>query len=218
MPYRPKLLLKCQLCGKDIWKYQSQLQKNVFCGRKCANIYINTKIRNTPKMYPCTNCGKIISKKPSDFYDRVTHKSKNPFCSKKCSGTWCTKNKIGIHSENYHSKLRSQLELFIEQKLEHYFPYVPISFNERLICAPYEFDFWFEDLNLAIEFNGIHHYEPIHGEEQLLTIQSHDEYKRKFCEERNYQLLIIDNLVKFSKEFGENCWYEEIFPILLGKI
>lgn len=56
------------------------------------------------------------------------------------------------------------------------------------------FDFYIEDKNLAIEYDGLHHYEPIKGwggEEKFNIIQENDAIKNQYCFEHNITLLRI---------------------------
>lgn len=56
------------------------------------------------------------------------------------------------------------------------------------------FDFYIDELNLCIEYNGIQHYEPIErfgGEKQFKLQQNNDYRKQEYCEKNNIELLII---------------------------
>lgn len=71
------------------------------------------------------------------------------------------------------------------------------------------FDFYISSLNLAIEYQGIQHYEPVDafgGEKNFKIQQKRDKIKREYCEKNNIKLLEIpyteyDNVEKIlSKE------------------
>jgi len=47
-------------------------------------------------------------------------------------------------------------------------------------------------LKLAIEIQGIFHYQPVFGEEKFNSIQKNDAKKRKKCEELGIKLVEID--------------------------
>lgn len=53
------------------------------------------------------------------------------------------------------------------------------------------FDFYLPDYNLCIEFDGIHHYEPIYGEEPFKIRKLHDAMKDWYCRWNNINLLRI---------------------------
>lgn len=71
--------------------------------------------------------------------------------------------------------------------------------NECRNINPLPFDFYLQDSNLAIEYQGRQHYEPVDfsgGNEasaqlNLEYVQQNDEIKRVYCEENNLKLLII---------------------------
>ncbi len=53
-------------------------------------------------------------------------------------------------------------------------------------------DFYFPDLNLAIEINGFLHFQPIYGREKLQRIQKTDKEKADKCLQAGIQLCIIN--------------------------
>jgi very-short-patch-repair endonuclease len=61
----------------------------------------------------------------------------------------------------------------------------------RTIAAPYEIDFFFPDLKLAVEINGITHYEPVFGEEQFKKRQKADRKKRELCRKQGVKVRTI---------------------------
>jgi hypothetical protein len=53
-----------------------------------------------------------------------------------------------------------------------------IDRNRRDILSGLEIDIWIPSLQISIEYNGIHHLKPIHGEETLRKIQAKDSLKK----------------------------------------
>lgn len=53
------------------------------------------------------------------------------------------------------------------------------------------FDFFIEEHNKIIEFDGQGHFEPIYGEERFVLTKRHDKIKNKYCEDNNIGLLRI---------------------------
>jgi hypothetical protein len=56
------------------------------------------------------------------------------------------------------------------------------------------FDFYLPDYNVCVEFDGIHHYEPIKnrgGLKEFLSITKRDKIKDKFCLDNNIKLIRI---------------------------
>ena len=66
--------------------------------------------------------------------------------------------------------------------------------NNRSELDGLELDFFIPAHRIAIEFNGIFHHQPIHGEAALRRAKAKDERKRSLCLERSIQLLQIDDL------------------------
>lgn len=56
-------------------------------------------------------------------------------------------------------------------------------------CLP--FDFYLQDYNLCIEFDGEQHYKPKFGLDNFIQTQKHDQIKNKYCETHNIELLRI---------------------------
>lgn len=66
------------------------------------------------------------------------------------------------------------------------------------------FDFWLPDLQVAIEYQGKHHYEPIKfwgGAKKFKEIQANDQIKRDFCKSNGYTLLEIPYAVRDLKQY-----------------
>ncbi len=55
-----------------------------------------------------------------------------------------------------------------------------------------ELDFYFEDLNLAVEFQGGQHFTPVHGYENLHGQRRRDQSKKRICKERGVALLRLE--------------------------
>jgi hypothetical protein len=74
----------------------------------------------------------------------------------------------------------------------------------RLLHAPFlenhrpdwlfgmELDFYFEDLKLAVEFQGGQHFTPVHGYRNLFDQRRRDTAKKRICKERGIALLRIE--------------------------
>jgi very-short-patch-repair endonuclease len=55
-----------------------------------------------------------------------------------------------------------------------------------------ELDFYFPQLRLAIELNGIFHYEPIYGADKLEQVQANDQQKSLRCAAAGIEFCTID--------------------------
>lgn len=214
-PHNNSVLLNCEYCGKLVLKFKSNLAKHIFCNSQCSGYYNHGKSLNVIKLQ-CSNCGTPFTKKISNLFNRETHKIKlHNFCSRTCKGTHDSKVGNGIFNpSNCFRRNRSKLEIFIESKIRFYYPFLELKICDRLQLNGLELDFYFPDLKLAIEINGIAHYKPIYTFEQFEKIQSKDILKTQLCLRNNIHLLVIKSLVRFSKSNSDHIWNNEIFPIL----
>ena len=53
------------------------------------------------------------------------------------------------------------------------------------------FDFYLNNLNVLIEYDGVQHFKPSFNEKEFKNIKVNDEIKNKFCEENNIKLIRI---------------------------
>lgn len=199
---RKMVVVNCDFCKKDfelmIGKYNQSKKlglKHFYCNRECHANSLK-KIIN----FPCHVCGVITEKRPWEINENNKY-----FCSKKC----------------FYSQLRaprSQLEIYLENKVKEYFPYLTMLCSDRTECRNLELDFYFPDLKLAIELNGIFHYEPKFGEERLKIIQHNDKGKKYICYQKGIELHVIKSIENYAqKGIRERDW--KIFKnILMSKI
>lgn len=71
----------------------------------------------------------------------------------------------------------------------------PTSYPEWLVNHntgyKMELDMYCAELNLAIEYNGVHHYQPIYGEDNLESVMKKDELKVEMCQDNGVKLIQI---------------------------
>jgi hypothetical protein len=167
-------------CCKIIFKAKRLLiqralkaQKKLYCSRNCSSMVLRKYERN----HFCTNC-KV------QFVGLANTKSVNRFCSKSCSATYNNKHKsFGIR--------RSKLEIYIEEQLTSIYPSLEIHYNRKDTINS-ELDIYIPSLKVAVELNGIFHYEPIFSSEQLAKSKNNDERKMQACLERGVELCVIN--------------------------
>jgi hypothetical protein len=185
---------KCEYCNtiflidERFIKYSikvNQIKRRCFCSKKCSDQY-----HTTSPTVECANC-KILFKKQMN----QIKKCKNNFCCQSCAAIYNNKHKTT-------GTRRSKLECFVEKMLKE--KYTNIVFRSNFIQkSGYELDFYFPDLKIAIEINGIFHYKPIYGLDKLNRIKKNDRQKKKLCKQDNIKLYILkDNLKKFSLEYA----------------
>lgn len=151
----------------------------------------------------CKECNSIIP------YEKKINK----FCNSSCSASHTNKHKTyGIR--------RSKLEIFIENQLKIDFPNLNIMFNEKTVINS-ELDIYFPDLKIAIEINGIFHYEPIFGEGTFEKIKNNDNQKIINCYENDIELIIINTSKHSNTSKNREQYYNPIKEIIdhnIGRI
>jgi hypothetical protein len=80
-----------------------------------------------------------------------------------------------------------------------------------------ELDFYFPDIRLAIEINGIVHYEPIYGPKTFERIQNADQQKIIKTSELGIELIIVPTVGHFNAKHAELVW-DSIQPIITSRI
>jgi hypothetical protein len=158
--------------------------RNKFCNQKC--VHSNQKSTENDNVV-CVNCGQPFIKHPSYIKQTPNH-----FCTKSCAATYHNTHKTT-------GNRRSKLESYLESQLIILYPTLEIHYN-RKDAINSELDIYIPSLTLAVELNGIFHYEPIYGADKLAQIQNNDQRKFQACLERGIELCIIDasNLTYFK--------------------
>lgn len=181
-------------------KYKLKLGINdpyAFCQQSCAFKY---KSYTQSKMLNCTNCDKVFKRDLSGL-------NKNNFCCQSCAATYNNKHK----TKGYR---RSKLEVFIEKQIKNSFPNLEFITNSTKLIN-YELDFYFPNINLAMEINGIFHYKPIYGEEKLNKIKTNDCAKKKLCKKNKIKLIVIkDKFIKYNIKDANQIW-NKVYNILV---
>lgn len=179
------LPIQCYHCGKPCLKTKQHIMDSFsksrtsakYCSKECSH---NSRKLIQPEIN-CTNCNTLFKK---STYEIKKSKSGNHFCSLSCTAIYHNNNKT-------HGSSRSKLELWLEEQLTILYPNLHIDFNIRTIIGS-ELDIYIPSLNIAFEINGIFHYEPIFGVNNLEHVQSKDISKSKACFDAKIDLCIID--------------------------
>ena len=127
----------------------------------------------------CKQCGRAFPKLAAQVRKTSQH-----FCSRSCAASYNNRHK-------QHGTRRSTLEQFVEEQLRTHFPRLPFECNGKAVIGS-EVDFYFPTLRLAIELNGIFHYEPIHGLNKFKQICNSDKQKAKRCHDLGIRLHVVD--------------------------
>ena len=109
-----------------------------------------------------------------------------------CTGSCRSTNlKLSTYAHKAGGRSRSKVELFLEEKLPKDFPNVDFIFNDKQTIGS-ELDIYMPQLKIAIELNGIIHYEPIYGESTLIRTQNND--KKKMEESHKKMIKLAEDL------------------------
>jgi hypothetical protein len=180
-----KLPCQCKQCGKTFYitkkrvkdiRNPNKLDVGIFCSKKCHNLS-----RRKLNIFSCANCGQKVEQRPCET---AASKSDRHFCSKSCAATY----------NNTHKKFgyrRSKLEKYLEEELSIIYPTLEVYYCHKDAINS-ELDIYIPSFKLAFEMNGIFHYEPIFGAEQLNKIQNNDSRKFQACIERGIEMCTID--------------------------
>lgn len=108
---------------------------------------------------------------------------------------------------------KSKGETYIKELLEYFnIDYIPQKrFDDCKHKKSLPFDFYLPKYNLAIEYDGRQHFEPIEhwgGEKRFIELQKHDDIKNTYCKNNNINLIRIP-YTKTKQEI-----YEIIFNLL----
>ena len=167
------LSLTCEVCNKKFnrplrqcWWHKNR-GSTICCSRSCQR-KLQT-LRGTVTLN-CAQCNTQVTRHKSCF---KKSKSGNIFCSRSCAVTYNNKHKT-------HGTRRSKLEVYIEEQIKIEFPDLVLIANSKTTIGS-ELDFFFPELGLAIELNGIFHYKPIYGQNKLDQIVKNDKIKVAEC-------------------------------------
>ena len=195
----------CALCKKQIFIKPCEIKKRknsfFFCSHACRASFYNLKrgpmskkqkekISNSlrgyqqkwrllipRKRYYCRTCLCLIS-------IGFTHAKYCKKCLKKIHV-----NKALAINKSLHR--RSKEEDTIYQAIIKKYPTLKIIPNDTTIIGDQEVDIAIHDYKLAIEYNGVFHYQPILGEKFLQRYKSLDLRKNKKLKELGWHLLTI---------------------------
>lgn len=194
--YKDPLSLKCFYCHKAFSTSKKSIADSLrkvgkppkFCSRNCVSLSERKR-----EIVSCKECNRLFEKTPFEI-----KKSSNHFCGHSCHCTYLNRHKkFGIR--------RSKLEHFIENQINKDFPNLCILYNDRTTLG-LELDVYVPSLALAIEFNGVFHYQPIFGVEKLNKIRNNDFKRKVLCKNLDITLHSID--ISSIKHFNNSLGFE----------
>lgn len=197
----------CINCKKESYAAPGNISKRKFCSKKCAFNYKSTldavdEQNLTPIRIPklgnicCAGCGATFKAK--------TRKSK--FCSGTC------RNKI--NNQNIKGS-RSKAEKMLEKAITDKYPELFVLYNDRKTLSGLELDVFIPSINLAIEWNGVFHYNSVKGS-LLEQYQTKDKIKLNLCKDKGIELLVIKDLTSHNKFIKSEI--DKIIEVICKKI
>lgn len=203
-----KLPCECYYCSKTFFKTKNRIKivlnpnyidSGKYCSRQCKSLAYLTK-----EKVICLNCNLEFEKLPNQIKIKPNH-----FCSHSCSAYYNNKNKTT-------GTRRSKLEIWLEEQLTQLYPDLVIDFNKKSAIGS-ELDIYIPSLNLAIELNGIFHYEPIYGINKLDQIQLNDKSKSLACHGAKIDLCIIDTSGQINFKSSTSQKYLDIIINIINE-
>lgn len=72
------MIVKCEVCGREVKRYPSQLKKHVYCSSDCYKKVTRDYHPRNQVTKPCESCGKLVTRCQSQMLNHV-------FCSIECA-------------------------------------------------------------------------------------------------------------------------------------
>ena len=176
---------------------------------KCGNIWETTPSSMLHQNTKCPFCSGNIKKTTEQFKEEVYklfgdeydvlgeyNGAHTPILMKhnKCGNSWYVRPSNFL---NYHSCIFCSPRSKGEDKIVDILKEKNISFEREKRfdgCKNQKklpFDFYLNDFNIVIEYDGIQHFKPSFNEKEFKNIKINDEIKNKFCKDNNIKLIRI---------------------------
>jgi very-short-patch-repair endonuclease len=191
-----KLLWKCGVCKHEWYAEPRAVAQGKWC-RRCAveaNKLVTkctieeVRAKGLKEGFILLSVEYIRSNLPLDWKCNKEHKF-----SMRYSDTYTVKGCPVCSSSKEERKIYNNLE---ESNVE-------FIREWKLPKTQMRYDFYLPKYNLIIEYDGIYHFQPIHGEDTLKTRLEHDEYKDKYCEDNEISLFRISH---FDTDYTIEEW------------
>ena len=143
--------------------------------------------------YICNRCTRDVHRVRPALPETV-------YCSPGC-------RKAADRDKRPRKSTRSKIELYIEAGFTRDHPSTQVLYNSRTLIG-LELDIYFPEYKVAVELNGVFHYQPIFGGRSLYRTQRNDARKRERCQRKGIYLFVIDisHIKKFTPEVNEELY------------
>ena len=196
--------ITCDYCHKLFIRSKDyKVFEKSYCSRNCMY-----KAHDKRKYINCGFCNTVFLTE-----DKNIRKSKSGFvfCTRSCAAKY--NNQFKIKSN------RSKIEIKFGEELQKLFPKLEFIFNDKIALNGYELDIYIPELKLAIEWNGIVHYQPIYGQDKLKNTQYKDYQKQLLCQKLNIDLIVICDMTSKQRVLNESITkISKIIEFKLGGI
>ena len=191
-----KMIIKF-VCSKH--GIQEMMLDNLVRGHKCFECSYEIRfdnMRHSPE-YVANKINSINNNilLNAEDYKNATFRNLRIKCN--CGNIFCTSFSNYVKKEvnscfscsNKESKGEKRIR---ELLLKHNIKFIQEKrFDDCRDIKPLPFDFYLEDYNFIIEFDGRQHFEAVYNEENFNITQRHDKIKNQYCRDNNIVLLRI---------------------------
>lgn len=189
----------CAECSKSFRRAEADIAEveHTFCSHRCSATFYNRQ------RWAEVRKGRVpVSKRGRKqvvyvAWEARTPRSPKPLNQCKTCGQ-DTRNKSYCNGTCRNKALnplikgqRSKAEKALVCALSAAYPAWTLVENDRVLLDGLELDLYIPEIRLAIEWNGIFHYEPIRGQDGLERIMCKDNRKVELCRERGIELIVI---------------------------
>ena len=116
----------------------------------------------------CGNCGNVFTTSLNNY--QKNHSGKCPECNERSQG------------EAYICDVLDKYHISYEHQMR---------FDDCRDKRTLPFDFYLNDYNTIVEFDGVHHYFPVFSQEHFEKTLRHDEIKNKYCKDHGIRIIRI---------------------------
>lgn len=232
--YMKIINITCNYCGKIIEKplkeYNRRIKKGkhfFYCNNSCGAKKINEKFKSITIKKTCPHCKSI--------FESTTSKKSKTFCSRYCAAKHSTgimqqteeykkesrersinlwkneeyinKSFVNIGKRRYTSKGEEEIKKhFKETYKDDGWTFGPCFNGDRMLVR----DLFSKKLKVCIEYDGIWHFEDIHG--QLKDKQEKDFLLEDWCIKNNFRLIRIkEDIYNQDKKYWIKKLEEEVY-------
>lgn len=199
-----KLEWKCN--NGHTWSatYGSVVTSDRWCP-KCVGHFSKEEFLEMARQHALSKGGECLSNEYVNVYQKLKWKCQNTnhkswesnYRQVVQRGSWCPECSVYYYKEY---KIKDLLEYILDSKFDKVRPIWNI--NPRT-GRPLELDGYSEELKIAFEFQGLHHYETglfNNSLEDLEYIKYKDEIKKQNCNNNKVKLIIIDDKYELQEE------------------